>query len=454
MAGQMTLLTCPLTCYSPAPGHFREFAGKTKELKSLNRHRDHEVQFRKRIRSQMHIGAVILVIIVLAVSIAGLNTVSKFRKLTKNIRDRAHELPLSARLSNKIGNLQVAFSHIDQGPDIGSQLRSVLQGTDGIDAEFWATTFHISLSDVNQALNDYEFQLNSETGHDSHLTDHSLELESVEKMRSDLNWIFRNLYGQDFADAVFREHLKDKLSEIRNEASLLPQHMKQRMEAFAVSAREDYHKWFRNVALLALFGVVAVFWLMHRFHKRIFKPLNILVCGSRRVASGDFDHRIEIESDDEIAELAAAMNLMTTKFQDINVDLNNQVEQRTREVVRSEQLASVGFLAAGVAHEINNPLASIAWSAESLESRIQDILATHSIDRSNQSDDILEMKKYLKRIQDEAFRCKGITSNLLNFARLGDARKVPTALAPLVEEVIDMVRPLSRYPQQGNFAQV
>ena len=73
---------------------------------------------------------------------------------------------------------------------------------------------------------------------------------------------------------------------------------------------------------------------------------------------------------DEMAELAEAMNDMTARFQEIRDDLDRQVQERTKQVVRSEQLASVGFLAAGVAHEINNPLASIAMCAESLEGRI------------------------------------------------------------------------------------
>ena len=68
-----------------------------------------------------------------------------------------------------------------------------------------------------------------------------------------------------------------------------------------------------------------------------------------------------------MAELAEAMNDMTARFQAIRDDLDRQVQIRTKQVVRSEQLASVGFLAAGVAHEINNPLASIAMCAESLE---------------------------------------------------------------------------------------
>ena len=86
-----------------------------------------------------------------------------------------------------------------------------------------------------------------------------------------------------------------------------------------------------------------------------------------------------------MSELADAMNDMTARFQAIRDDLDRQVQERTKQVVRSEQLASVGFLAAGVAHEINNPLASIALCAESLEGRIHELLdaaaATPSADQ-------------------------------------------------------------------------
>ena len=75
-----------------------------------------------------------------------------------------------------------------------------------------------------------------------------------------------------------------------------------------------------------------------------------------------------------MSELAGAMNDMTLRFRTIRDDLDRQVQQRTKQVVRNEQLASVGFLAAGVAHEINNPLASIAMCAESLEGRVRELL--------------------------------------------------------------------------------
>ena len=62
-----------------------------------------------------------------------------------------------------------------------------------------------------------------------------------------------------------------------------------------------------------------------------------------------------------------------------------------------------------------------------------------------QQQQIADMKKYLRRIQDEAFRCKGITSALLDFSRMGDTKKQSTNLTEIVQTVIDMVRPLSKY---------
>jgi signal transduction histidine kinase len=138
-----------------------------------------------------------------------------------------------------------------------------------------------------------------------------------------------------------------------------------------------------------------------------------------------------------MAELADALNDMTERFQAIRDDLDGQVQLRTREVIRSEQLASVGFLAAGVAHEINNPLASIAMCAESLESRIDALAPAES--------EAQVARRYLSLIQSEAFRCKGITEKLLDFARLGEVKRQATALAALVADVADMIRHVGRF---------
>jgi signal transduction histidine kinase len=118
-------------------------------------------------------------------------------------------------------------------------------------------------------------------------------------------------------------------------------------------------------------------------------------------------------------------------------DLAQQVNERSRQLVRSERLASVGFLAAGVAHEINNPLASIAFCSEALERRLADVLE----DLPSRTD-AATITKYLGMIQQEAFRCKEITQRLLEFSRGGERRREPTDLAELVQGVLDMVQHL------------
>jgi signal transduction histidine kinase len=136
------------------------------------------------------------------------------------------------------------------------------------------------------------------------------------------------------------------------------------------------------------------------------------------------------------------MNDMTARFEAIRDDLDRQVRERTKQVVRSEQLASVGFLAAGVAHEINNPLASIALCAESLEGRLHELLDAHP---EAAHDDREVARNYLRMIQNEAFRCKGITERLLDFSRTGDVSREPVELRELVQGVIDVVGHLGRY---------
>src|SRR5207249_802812 len=128
----------------------------------------------------------------------------------------------------------------------------------------------------------------------------------------------------------------------------------------------------------------------------------------------------------------------TGRLREMYGDLEHQVNERSRQLVRSERLASVGFLAAGVAHEINNPLASIAFCSEALETRVKDLLG-----KSPQNSEVIT--KYLRMIQEEAFRCKGITQRLLEFSRGSDRTRGSTDLAELVQSMLDMVQHLQNY---------
>ena len=181
------------------------------------------------------------------------------------------------------------------------------------------------------------------------------------------------------------------------------------------------------------------------FRKTIAKPLRHLARGARKVAADDFGHRIELDSRDEIGEVAVAMNAMMRHFEQTRDELDQQVKERTKEVVRSEQLASVGFLAAGVAHEINNPLASIALCSESLESRVAELASEASAEGDEPGPEWKTVLSYLEMIQKESFRCKQITDKLLDFSRMGDSERRSADLRELVQGVIEMVRHLGKH---------
>ena len=114
-----------------------------------------------------------------------------------------------------------------------------------------------------------------------------------------------------------------------------------------------------------------------------------------------------------------------------------------RAVARAEKLAAVGRLAAGVVHEINNPLATIAACAESLEKRMQE-------GAFGASPDAEDLREYLGLIRDEAFRCKTITNGLLDFSRLRAGQRVPVDMS----EVIKATARLVTHQQRGDNIQI
>jgi two-component system NtrC family sensor kinase len=145
----------------------------------------------------------------------------------------------------------------------------------------------------------------------------------------------------------------------------------------------------------------------------ITRPVADLVDANRSLMNGDMSVRVEVEGKSELAELGRSFNLMAEKIQTTQ-----------NELLRKETLASIGQLAAGVAHELNNPLGTILL--------LSDVMHKQTDPENPQHAD-------LGLIIDETVRCKRIVSDLLNFARQQEVLAQDTDLHDLLDQVIKNV---------------
>jgi signal transduction histidine kinase len=406
------------------------------------------------IRKKLQIAMVVLGLVIAVLGYSSFRGVYAYKELVATLSSRASEIPLTAELTRAIDDLRV-----DQEP---TQTREILtfsmQETDPSNS-YARKPFSDRLQQVREILARYKSRLESSHTDALFLADRSEELVTAEKIGELINEIaWRNGQKDLMINRLARLQQEQDLDELADLAHQLPNLLTLRMVSFRDEVRIRYRTWIIMAWSSAILAIGMLVGLFVYARSAVVRPFKNLLYGARRVANCDFAYRIHTSSSDEIAELAHAINLSAQSFLAIQKDLKEQVRQRSEEVIRNEQLASVGFLAAGVAHEINNPLAAIAWSAEALEARLHRILHPIMQDSAPLSAtpteslagaDLDTLRTYLRRIQDEAFRCKGITERLLDFSRLGTIqRKQQTDMNAIVEDVVDMVRHLGPYRSQ------
>ncbi len=170
-------------------------------------------------------------------------------------------------------------------------------------------------------------------------------------------------------------------------------------------------------ALIAI-GMVFGFVMTYFFSVWLIRPVAELAQGMNRVAGGDLDHKVRIAAADELGRLAQAFNLMVKAIRERDIQLKAMTEERLSQV---EKQVSIGRLAAGVAHEINNPLTSVL----SLTMLMQRALAPDDPRRED-----------LEIIVEETKRCRQIVRNLLDFARERTTERRVLDLNQVVRETL------------------
>jgi two-component system NtrC family sensor kinase len=194
-----------------------------------------------------------------------------------------------------------------------------------------------------------------------------------------------------------------------------------------------------TIAGLALgFVVAAALMVSYLVHRVVYLPLRDLKGGAAKLAQGDLEQTIPIRSEDEFGQLAASFNSMTAALRKSHVELQDwgrTLEQKVKaatqelhiaqaEAARGEKLASVGLLAAGIAHELNNPLTGVLTFSY--------LVRKQFADGSPEAED-------LDLVIRETKRCAAIIRRLLDFAREKAPEKTFADLNKLIEETTHLI---------------
>ncbi|MEI9864988.1 MAG: ATP-binding protein [Limisphaerales bacterium] len=178
-----------------------------------------------------------------------------------------------------------------------------------------------------------------------------------------------------------------------------------------------------TVSLITILASSAAVWLLV---SKATQPLRELRDSAEAVGRGDFSRRVPVRSKDECGELAKVFNQMTGNLEQSRAQLEQTVQtlkSTQGQLIQSEKLSAVGEFVAGVAHELNNPLAAVIGFSE--------MLKDNDADSKN--------RRYLDMIYKSAQRCQKIVQSLLSFARRHQPERKPIYVNGMVEAALEMI---------------
>ena len=195
---------------------------------------------------------------------------------------------------------------------------------------------------------------------------------------------------------------------------------------------------------LAMVAIAVLSWVFVR--RMVDRPLKELDTGTQKLSAGALGYQIEVHSQDQIGDLAESFNQMSLQLRAANEEitswartLEDRVEEKSRELRRAhdevlhvETMASVGKMAAVVAHEINNPLSGILTYSKLLKKWVDN--DTVSAQKKQEAQQCLDL------ISSESRRCGELVRNLLTFSRQAPMNVQSTDINHVVEQCTMLIR--------------
>jgi len=170
---------------------------------------------------------------------------------------------------------------------------------------------------------------------------------------------------------------------------------------------------------ITMAGAAAALAVSYLLELSLLKPIRELARGAHELAEGNFDYRVAALPKDEMGELGETFNFMAESIK----QRDKELQERTRMIVESKRLATLGQLAAGVAHEINNPLGGV-------------FVYAHLLLEDTPPDD--PRRKNMEKIVKETRRCRDIVKNLLDFSRQTSPKVEEADVNEIVDETIGL----------------
>lgn len=382
--------------------------------------------FRSTIRRKMVVGLTVGLVMLVTLALSGISGLRSYRDAVNDLDFSINQAPRQADISNAIA---ILFEPLLLNP---ADNRS--------GAEFQQREFRQRLSEARKRIQEFRIKLEKLPATPDNRSRRPVTdaiLADIDRRFDLLEALQANLGNLKLREAAAHRMLYE-VSRLETLTLQVPD-VRAGLNETLTRSRSVYHSRFWLVCSTSSIAALLFLALVRYGYTGVFAPLRKLHQGAIRVAHGDFDYRLQMHTEDEMAELASAFNDMTQRFQEMMRDLDCQVRERSRQLLRSERLADLGLLSAGVAHEINNPLQAIMMASGSLQQRAPEFLA--NADEA----DVVVVEQYLGMILKESQRCKEITSRLLDFSRTQDTSRSRQDVSQIISEVISLVGHLGKY---------